>query len=63
MPLHGHVIAILILVNYYGVTNLVLRKFTVTENQTFLQKFYTTKIWSHTVSSYKLKELASYVAS
>ena len=27
-----------------------LRKFTFTENQIFLRNFYTTKIWSHTVS-------------
>ena len=33
----------------YGITNLLLRKFTFTENQTFLRNFYTTKIWSHTV--------------
>ena len=37
---------ILILKNCYGITNLLLRKFTFTENQTFLQKFSTMKIWS-----------------
>ena len=31
-------------------TNLLLQKFTFIENQTFLQKFYTTKIWSNTVA-------------
>ena len=48
---YGHVAAIriLILTNCYGITNLLLRKFTFTENQTFLRIFYTTKIWSHTV--------------
>ena len=35
---------ILILTNCYGITNLLLRKFTFTENQTFLRNFYTTKI-------------------
>ena len=35
---YGHVAAIhiLILINCYGITNLLLRKFTFTENQTFL---------------------------
>ena len=49
---YGHVAAvrILILANCYGITNLLLQKFTFTENQTFLQNFYTTKIWSHTVA-------------
>ena len=49
---YGHVTAmrILILMNCYGITNLLLRKFTFTENQTFLRNFYTSKIWSHTVS-------------
>ena len=28
----------------------IITKFTFTENQTFLQNFYTTKIWSHTVA-------------
>ena len=47
---YGHVAAIRIfLTNCYGITNLLLRKFTFTENQTFLRNFYTTKIWSHTV--------------
>ena len=43
---YGHVAAIriLILTNCYGITNLLLRKFTFTENQTFLQNF-----WSYTV--------------
>ena len=48
----GHVAAkhILILTTKcYGITNLLLRKFTFTENQTFLRNFYSTKIWSHTV--------------
>ena len=30
--------------------NVLLQKFTSIENQTFLQNFYTTKIWSHTVA-------------
>ena len=47
----GHVatIGILMLTNCYGITNLLLQKFTLIENQTFLRNFYTTKIWSHTV--------------
>ena len=47
--IHGHVAAIRILTNCYGITNLLLQKFTFTENQTFLRNFYTTKIWSHMV--------------
>ena len=49
---YGHVAAIriFILTNCYGITNLLLRKFTFTENQTCLRNFYTTKIWSHTVA-------------
>ena len=45
---YGHVAAmhILILRNCYGITNLLLRKFTFTENETFLQKFSTMKIRS-----------------
>ena len=35
--------------NCYRIMNLFLRKSTFTENQTFLQKFSTMKIWSHTV--------------
>ena len=48
---YGHVaaICILILTNSYGIMNLLLQKFTFTENQTILQNFYTTKIWSYTV--------------
>ena len=46
---HVAAIRILILMNCYGITNLLLRKFTFTENQTFLRNFHTTKIWSHTV--------------
>ena len=45
---YGNAAAIRILTNCYGITNLLLRKFTFTENQTFLQNIYTTKIWSHT---------------
>ena len=43
---YGHMAAIriLILTNCYGITNLLLQKFNFTENQTFLQNFYTTKI-------------------
>ena len=38
---YGHVTAIriLILMNCYGITNLLLRKFTFTENQIFLRNF------------------------
>ena len=49
---YGHVAAgytYINLTNCYGITNLLLRKFAFTENQTFLRNFYTTKIWSHTV--------------
>ena len=37
--------------NWYGITKIILRKFTFTETSHFLRKFYTTKIWSHTVLS------------
>ena len=50
---HVATIRILILTNCYGIMNLLLRKFTFTENQTFLRNFYTTKIWSHTVFNYE----------
>ena len=45
---YGHVAAmqLLILRNCYGIMNLLLRKFTFTKNQTFLQKFSAMKIWS-----------------
>ena len=48
---YGHVTAtrILNLTSCHGITNLLLQKFTFSENQTFLQNFYATKIWSHTV--------------
>ena len=47
---YGHVAAarILILVNCYGITNLLLRKFTFSENQTFYEIFILRKfgaIW------------------
>ena len=47
----------IILPNYYGITHLLLRKFTFTEYiyHTFLRNFYTTKNWSHTVRSYSYK--------
>ena len=50
-PLYSHVAAIriLILTNCYGTMNLLLRKFTFTENQPFLRNFYATKIWSRMV--------------
>ena len=44
---YDHMAAILILMNCYGITNLLIRIICFTENQTF---FYTTKIWSHAVS-------------
>ena len=49
---YGHLvyIRILILTNCYGIANLLLRKFTFTENRTILRNFYTMKIWSHTIS-------------
>ena len=44
--LYGHMVCIyvLILMNCFIIT-----KFTFIKNQTFLRKFYTMKIWSHTV--------------
>ena len=39
---------ILLLMNCYGITKLF---FTFIENQTFLRNFYTTKVWSHTITT------------
>ena len=50
-------IRISILTNCHGITNL-LRKFTFTENHTFLQNFYAMKIWSHMVLHSKLLSCA-----
>ena len=50
---YGRVTAmrILILMNYYGSMNLLLRKFTFTENQTFLQKvLYFENLESYSIS-------------
>ena len=38
-----------------------LRKFTFTENQTFLQNFYITKIWSHTVINMHVTIIVAYM--
>ena len=46
--------------NCYGITNLLLQKFTFTENQTFLRNFYITKIWSHMVLNGRIQ---CYIAS
>ena len=50
MPLYGHMVHMYVrsYTNCYLITNL-LRIFTFTENQTFLQTFYNTKIWTHMV--------------
>ena len=53
-------IAILILTNCYGIMNLLLQKLTVIENQTFLRKLYTMKIWSHTVHNLNFKVSKQY---
>ena len=48
----GSYVRILILTNCCGITNLLLRKFTFIENQTFYEIFIrTTKIWSHMLAS------------
>ena len=49
-------VRILFLPNCYGIANLLLQKFTFTENQTFLRNFYTTKIWSHTVEVFLISQ-------
>ena len=45
MVMHVAAIRILILTNCYGITNLLLRKFIFTENQTFYEIFHSLELY------------------